>query len=162
MKIAVYPGSFDPVTCGHLDIITRASEIFDKIYITVLENSAKSNSMFSVAERIHMIKLATANFENVEVNSFSGLLVDFCKENGARYIVKGLRIMSDFEYEFQMAITNKDLNNQIETLLLPASKEYMFLSSSIVKEVGKLGGDFEKFIPEQIIDIVKEKFGGVS
>ena len=159
MKIAVYPGSFDPVTCGHLDILKRASGAFDKVVITVLENSAKSSSaMFSVAERVRMLELATAEISNVEIASFSGLLVDFCDSIGAKYIIKGLRAVSDFDYEFQMAIANRDLNSSIETLLLPASKEYMFLSSSIVKEVGKLGGACEKLIPPQIVEIVKEKF----
>ena len=163
MKIAVYPGSFDPVTCGHLDILRRASAVFDKVVITVLENSAKSNSaMFSVSERVRMLELATAELPNVEIASFSGLLVNFCEKIGARYIIKGLRAVSDFDYEFQMAVANRDLNPQIETLLLPASKEYMFLSSSIVKEVGKLGGDCAKLIPAAIMDIVKEKFEEVS
>jgi pantetheine-phosphate adenylyltransferase len=144
-----------------LDIIKRASGVFDKIVITVLENNAKS-AMFSVSERVDMLKLVTADSKNVEVASFSGLLVKFAEQINADYIIKGLRAVSDFDFEFQMAIANRDLNNKIETLLLPASKEYMFLSSSIVKEVGKLGGDFENLIPAQIIDIVKEKLRGMS
>ena len=160
MKIAIYPGSFDPITCGHLDIIKRASGAFDKLVITVLENTAKLNtSMFTINERVEMLKLATAGVENIEIASFSGLLVNFAEKINAKYIIKGLRAVSDFDYEFQMAIANRDLGN-VETLLLPASKEYMFLSSSIVKEVGKLGGDFKNLIPEQIIDIVKERLGG--
>ena len=161
MKIAIYPGSFDPITCGHLDIIKRASKIFDKLIITVLENNAKVNSsLFSVDERMEMLKLAVDEIENVEVAMFSGLLVDFAEQVNAGYIIKGLRAVSDFDYEFQMAVANRDLNGKIETLLLPASKEYMFLSSSIVKEVGKLGGNLQNLIPEKIIDIVKMKLGG--
>jgi len=160
MKVAIYPGSFDPITCGHLDIITRASKIFDKLIITVLENNAKVNSsLFTVDERIEMLKLATTDINNVEVAMFSGLLVDFAEQINANYIIKGLRAVSDFDYEFQMAVTNRDLNSKVETLLLPASKEYMFLSSSIVKEVGKLGGDLSALVPNQIIDIVKMKLG---
>jgi len=163
LRIAVYPGSFDPVTNGHLDIIRRASGAFDKLVITVLENNAKTNSsMFSVDERAQMLELAVAEFENVEVASFSGLLVDFAEKIGAGYIIKGLRAVSDFDYEFQMAIANRDLNSDIETLLLPASKEYMFLSSSIVKEVCRLGGNFNNLIPNEIVDIVKDRLGGVS
>jgi len=158
MKIAVYPGSFDPVTYGHLDIIKRGSEIFDKLYITVLENNAKANlSLFSVNERMEMLKLVTSGLGNVEIASFSGLLVDFAEKIGGGYIIKGLRAVSDFDYEFQMAIANRDLNEKIETLLLPASKEYMFLSSSIVKEVGGLGGELKKLVPAPIVDMVKEK-----
>ncbi|MCL2838953.1 MAG: pantetheine-phosphate adenylyltransferase [Oscillospiraceae bacterium] len=161
MKIAVYPGSFDPITNGHLDILKRASQIFDKIYITVLENSAKvSSALFTVSERVEMIKLAAHGLDNVEVCSFSGLLVNFAEEVGARYIVKGIRAVSDFDYEFQMAVTNRDLSDKVETLLLPAGKKYMFLSSSIVKEVGRLGGELSEFVPEQIIDTVKEKLKG--
>jgi len=161
LKIAIYPGSFDPITCGHLDIIKRASKIFDKLIITVLENNAKVNSsLFSVDERMEMLKLAVDEIENVEVAMFSGLLVDFAEQVNAGYIIKGLRAVSDFDYEFQMAVANRDLNGKIETLLLPASKEYMFLSSSIVKEVGKLGGNLQNLIPEKIIDIVKMKLGG--
>ena len=158
MKIAVYPGSFDPVTYGHLDIIKRACKIFDKLYVTVLENNAKSKySMFSPDERIQMLKLVTTELDNVEIASFSGLLVDFAKKIDAGYIIKGIRAVSDFDYEFQMAVANRDLNGEIETLLLPASKEYMFLSSGIVKEVGRLGGDLTKHLPPPIIDIVKQK-----
>ena len=161
MKIAIYPGSFDPITLGHLDIINRASKVFDKLVITVLENNAKvSSALFTTDERVEMLRLVVSDIDNIEVASFTGLLVDFADQIGAEYIVKGLRAVSDFDYEFQMAVTNRDLNDKVETLLLPASKEYMFLSSSIVKEVGKLGGDLPNLIPEQIIDIVKTKLGG--
>ena len=163
MRIAVYPGSFDPITNGHIDIIRRACKIFDKVYITVLENEAKAkSSLFSADERVEMIKLVTASLGNAEVASFSGLLVDFAGKINAGYIIKGIRAVSDFDFEFQMAIANRDLNEKIETLLLPASKEYMFLSSGIVKEVGRLGGNLEKFLPAPIIDIVKRKLGGSS
>ena len=155
-NIAVYPGSFDPCTNGHLDIIRRAGGIFDKLIVTVLVNSAKT-ATFSADERIAMLKTVTEEFKNVEIDCFSGLLVDYAKKVNASCIIKGLRAVSDFEYEFQMALTNKDLDSNIETMLIPANKEYMFLSSSIVKEVGKFGGQLKKLVPPQILDIIVEK-----
>lgn len=156
MKIAVYPGSFDPCTNGHLDIITRASGIFDKIIVAVLENSDKI-PLFSAEERVDMIRGLTAEIDNVSVTSFSGLLVDFMKEVGADVVIRGLRAVSDFEYEFQMALTNRKLFSDFETLFLPSSTEYMFLSSSIVKEVAGYGGNLDGLVPVSVIDRVKAK-----
>ncbi|MBE7053303.1 MAG: pantetheine-phosphate adenylyltransferase [Ruminococcaceae bacterium] len=155
-KIAVYPGSFDPITKGHLDIIKRASGIFDTVYVAILTNSAKT-PMFSVDERKDFIKRSTEGIENVVVESFSGLLVDFAKKVNATVIVKGLRAMSDFEYEFQMALMNRKLDKSIETMFLTTSGKYSYLSSSIVKEVARHSASLDGLVPDCIInDIIKK------
>ena len=147
----VCPGSFDPITMGHLDIITRASKMFDNVIVLVSRNTAKV-PLFSVEERMEMIKKSTANLPNVTVDSDDGLLADYLKKVDACAIVKGLRAVSDFEYEFQMALTNKKLNSNADTVFLTAGAENMYLSSSIVKSVGKLGGDIKNFVPDVIYD----------
>ncbi len=157
MRIAVYPGSFDPCTNGHLDVIKRASGLFDKVVVAVLINDAKKPA-FSVEERAHMLKLVTKELGNVEVRTFSGLLVDFMKSINSRIIIKGIRAVSDFEYEFQMALTNRTLYDELETLFLHTSKEYMFLSSSIVKEIAKYGGCLTGLVPGDLIPIIKSRF----
>ncbi|MDI6601407.1 MAG: pantetheine-phosphate adenylyltransferase [Thermoanaerobacteraceae bacterium] len=159
MNIAVYPGSFDPVTYGHLDIIERASSIFDKLIVAVLENSAKK-PLFTVEERKDMIKAATMSLRNVEVDYFSGLLVDYMKQNDYHIVIKGLRMLSDFEYEFQMALMNKKLNDDIETLFMMTNSKYAYLSSSIVKEIAKFNGDISELVPEYIALRLKEKLRG--
>ncbi len=156
MKIAVYPGSFDPVTNGHLDIIERSSKIFDKVIVGVLSNNSKI-PIFSVAERVEMLNEVTKNYENVEVDSFSGLLVNYLQNKNAKIIIKGLRAVSDFEYEFQMALMNKKLNPEIETLFMTTSSRYSYLSSSVVKEVAKLGGCLKELVPDEIITEVIKK-----
>ena len=154
-RIMVYPGSFDPVTEGHLDIIKRAAKLFDRLIVVVLINPEK-HPVFSVEERVGFIERITENLDNVEVDSFGGLLADYVKLKGATAIIKGLRAMSDFESEFQMALTNKQLNPDMETLFLNTGGEYMFLSSSMVKQVASFGGDISRFIPGEIRDdIVK-------
>ena len=162
MRIAVCPGSFDPVTLGHLDIISRSSKLFDKVYVAVLENSAKQ-PLFSVEKRMELLNRCISELPNVEIVTFSGLLVDCAKENGAIAIVKGLRAVTDFEYEFQMALINKKLNREIETLFLTTQDNYMFLSSSIVKEVARNGGDITEFVhpavAEDIKKAIKERLG---
>ena len=157
MKIAIYPGSFDPITNGHLDIIERSSRIFDKVIVSVLHNSAKRPA-FTAEERVEFIKSATEHLENVETDYFDGLLVDYAKEKSATTIVKGLRAVSDFEYEMQMALMNRRQNPEIETLFLISSSEYSFLSSSIVKEVAHLGGNLDGFVPECIKAEIYHKF----
>ena len=157
MKIAIYPGSFDPITNGHLDIIERSSRIFDKVIVSVLHNSAKRPA-FTAEERVDFIKSATAHLKNVETDYFDGLLVDYAKEKSATTIVKGLRAVSDFEYEMQMALMNRRQNPEIETLFLISSSEYSFLSSSIVKEVAHLGGNLDGFVPECIKTEIYHKF----
>lgn len=153
-KIAVCPGSFDPITCGHLDIIDRASRLFDKVIVLVSLNTQKK-ACFSVEERIEMINSVTAHLENVVVDCWDGLLADYLNERGAIAIVKGLRAVSDFEYEFQMALANKKLYPEAETVFLTTSTENMYLSSSIVKEIARLDGDISSFVPPEIHDMIK-------
>ncbi len=147
--IAICPGSFDPVTYGHLDIITRASKMFQKVIVVVADNSSKSCS-FTPDERVEMINKCIPDLDNVEVDKFGGLLADYAAEKGATAIIKGLRAMSDFEYEFQMALTNKKLNPNVETLFLTTAAENMYLSSSMVKQIAAMGGDIDSFVPEVI------------
>ena len=156
MKTAVCPGSFDPVTKGHLDIIKRASKLFDKVIVVVLQNTAKT-STFSIEERVHFIEESTKDIGNVTVDSYDGLLMDFCRIHNAVAVVKGLRAVSDFEYEFQMSLINKELNPEIETVFINTAQEYMFLSSSVVREVASFGGDVSRFVPEPISAEITEK-----
>ena len=156
MKTAVCPGSFDPVTQGHMDIIRRASEIFDHVIVVVMTNSAKS-AMFSNEERVEFLKRATAGMSNVEIDCYGGLLADYTRRKKATVIVKGLRAMSDFEYEFQMALTNRKLNPDTETTFLTTTAEHMYLSSSLVKQVAQLGGDIKDFVPDCIIRDIIDK-----
>lgn len=148
-KIAVYPGSFDPVTNGHIDVIKRAVRLFDQVIVAVIENAGK-NVLFSVDERIEMLKAVTRGLSGVVVSHFDGLLVDYVKKNGAKVIIRGLRAVSDFEYEFQMALTNRKLAPDIETVFLMPAEAYTYLSSSIVKEVVSLKGKVEGLVPRQV------------
>ncbi|MEG0750680.1 MAG: pantetheine-phosphate adenylyltransferase [Oscillospiraceae bacterium] len=155
MRMAVCPGSFDPITKGHVDIIERAAKLFDKITVVVLKNPQKTPT-FSDEERIDLIKRVIKRFDNVETDMYGGLLADYVRLRGACAIVKGLRAVSDFEYEFQMDLVNRQLNPDFETVFLNTSREYLFLSSSIVKQVAMFGGDISSFIPDEIReDIVK-------
>ena len=157
MRKAIYPGSFDPITFGHLDIIERSSKIVDQLVIGVLNNSAK-NSLFSLDERVSMIKEMTAHLDNVTVCSFDGLLIDYMNQIGATIIIRGLRAVTDFEYELQIAQVNHVQNPEIETLFLTTNLQYSYLSSSIVKEFASYGGDISKFVPEELIDRIYAKY----
>lgn len=158
MKVAVYPGSFDPVTNGHLDIITRGAKTFDKLIVGVLVNVDKNNGLFNIEERVELIKRVTKDLPNVEVVGFNGLLIDFMREQKSNIILKGLRAFSDFEYEFQMALMNKELDSEIETLFMMTSAQYSYISSSSVKQVAKFGGNIQGLVPELVIDDILQKF----
>ena len=155
-KTVICPGSFDPVTLGHLDIITRAAGMFSKVVVAVLVNSSKTPT-FSTEERIELLTEAVSALPNVEIVSFEGLLAEYCKTCGIDTIVKGLRAVSDFEYEFQMAIANKKLNPKLETIFLTADADSTFLSSSMVREIGSMGGDISNFVPACVHDRIIKK-----
>ena len=156
MITAVYPGSFDPCTNGHLDIIDRSSKLFDRVIVAVLTNSSK-HPTFTVEERIELLETVLKDYSNVSVCAFSGLLVDFMRKEKADVLIKGIRAVSEYEYEFQMALTNKTLYPDAETLFMPTSKEYMFLSSSIVKEIASYGGSLEGLVPDKLIPIINKR-----
>ena len=158
MRRAIYPGSFDPVTLGHLDVIERSSKLVDHLIVGVLNNNLKS-PLFSVDERVNMLKEVTKSLKNVEILSFSGLLVDFAKKQQVETIIRGLRAVTDFEYELQMSQTNRVVNPEVDTIFLTTNLKYAYLSSSIVKEVAMYGGDITKFLPELVVDKVYEKYG---
>ena len=157
MKTVICPGSFDPVTMGHLDIIRRSAKMFDKVIVAVMTNYHKKNNYaFTSEERVELLKRCTADMPNVDVDRYDGLLADYARRKEAVAIVKGLRAVSDFEYEFQQALTNKKLNNELETVFITTRAENMYLSSSVVKQVCELGGDISTFVPAEIReDIIK-------
>lgn len=159
MRVAIVPGSFDPITTGHLDIIKRASELFDKVVIGVAANPGKK-TLFSIDERVKVVKEATDNLRRVEVETFDGLLVKFAQDHHAHVIIKGLRAVSDFEHEFQMAQLNRELDASMETIFMMASPENAYLSSSAVKEIAKYGGDVKGLVPLNVERELKKKFSG--
>jgi pantetheine-phosphate adenylyltransferase len=157
MRTAVYPGSFDPVTLGHLNIIERSAKLVDKLIVGVLNNSNKS-PLFSVDERVNMLMEVTSNIKNVEIKAFEGLTVDFLKKEHATVVIRGLRAISDFEYELQIAQTNHNLDPNIDTIFLATNVEFSYLSSSIVKEVARYGGDVGQLVPTEIVHLLQKKF----
>ena len=155
MSIAVYPGSFDPITLGHLNIIRRSASVFDELLVCVMVNSEK-NPLFTHEERVELIRRTTIKFPNVKVEASEELLVEFMKNRGAKVIIKGLRAVSDYEREFQIAMVNRKLDSGIETLLMPSSEKYTYISSSVVREMAKYGADLKTFVPKEIIeDVIK-------
>ena len=157
MSIAICPGSFDPITLGHLNIIRRASRIFDRVVVCVMYNSTKTSPMFSVEERVDMVRRAVAKYPNVTVDSSDGLLAEYARQFDGAVVVKGLRAASDFEYEFQMNLINKKINPEMETMFLTSSEKYTFLSSSIVREMARYDADLKGLVPDEIIVEIREK-----
>ncbi len=156
MKTAIYPGTFDPITNGHIDIIKRAASIFGKVTVAVVKTASK-DVFFSYPERLDLVRRVTKNIKGVEVSGFSGLVVDFARRKHAKVIVRGLRMISDFEYEFQMALTNRNLSPAVETLFLMPHPEYSFISSRLIREAGSLGADLKKFLPSVVLKALKKK-----
>jgi pantetheine-phosphate adenylyltransferase len=156
-KIAVYPGTFDPVTYGHIDLIKRATKIFDKVIVAVADNPSKG-TLFSVEERVSMLKDAVKGMKSVVVDDFDSLVVDYVKRSGANVMIRGLRMLSDFEYEFQMALTNRKLKGEIETIFMMPSESYSYISSKLIKEASGLGADMGIFVPAKVQKRLREKF----
>jgi pantetheine-phosphate adenylyltransferase len=157
-KIGVYPGTFDPVTYGHIDIIKRSLKVFDKVIVAVAPNPQKA-PLFDVDERVFMIQEATRGFKNLQIEQFEGLLVEFVKRQGGIAVIRGLRAVSDFEYELQIALMNRKLDSEVETVFMMPSEEYTYLTSSIVKTVASYGGEVKDFVPEIVVKKLKEKLG---
>ena len=159
MVVAVYPGSFDPVTNGHLDIIKRASKVFDKVIVCILNNSSKKSPLFSIDERVNMLKGVVSELDNVTVDTSDGLLVDYAKEQGAKVIIRGLRQIADFDVELQMAQGNRLANPDVETLFMATDPKFSFISSTMVREFLSYGRTVEGFVPDEILPILREKVG---
>ena len=156
-RIAICPGSFDPITKGHLDIIRRAANLFDEVIVLIMVNYTKTNTAFTAAERVEMARRVTADIPNVRVDYYAGLLADYARQQGACTLVKGLRAVSDFEQEVQMAVINRKLNPRLETMFLASSDKYTYLSSTVVKEMARYGADLGEFVPREIVDDVDRK-----
>lgn len=155
--VGIYPGSFDPMTNGHLDVMLRASKVVDQLIVGVLNNSSKKN-LFTVEERVEHLKVVTQGYDNIVIEQFQGLLMDFAKQKNAKIIIRGLRAVTDFEYEFKMALANRSLTQEVETMFLTTSTQYLFLSSSVVKEIAKFGGNIDEMVPPYIAAKIREKY----
>lgn len=158
MRTVIYPGSFDPLTKGHLDVIQRASKLFERVIVAVAQNETKT-PLFSLKERVAMVKEATSNQPTVETDSFDGLLVDYVERRGGQAIIRGLRAVSDFEFEFQLALMNRKLNERVETIFMMPRETYTFLSSRLVKEIARLGGDISAFVPNNVEAALRQRLG---
>jgi len=158
MRTVIYPGSFDPLTNGHLDIVHRAARLFDKVIVAVAKNESK-NPLFSMSDRLGLVRQSVTELPNVEVDSFEGLLVEYVEANGGQAVIRGLRAVSDFEFEFQLALMNRKLNERVETIFMMPKDTYTFLSSRIVKEIARLGGDVQSFVPPAVVKALRKKFG---
>ena len=156
MRIAIYPGSFDPITNGHLDVVQRAAKLFDRVIVAVAKSESK-HPLFSLGERVELVSAATEHLPNVETDSFEGLLVEYVESRNAQAVVRGLRAVSDFEFEFQLALMNRKLNEKVETIFMMRKDTYTFLSSRIVKEIARLGGDVNQFVPAHVRTALAEK-----
>ncbi|MAP61515.1 MAG: pantetheine-phosphate adenylyltransferase [Candidatus Marinimicrobia bacterium] len=158
MKIAIYPGTFDPITNGHLDVIERASSLFDKVIVAVLKKTDNKKVLFNEEDRLSMVSKSIQKFSNVEVDIFDGLLIKYAELKDASAVIRGLRAISDFEYEFQMALMNRNLNEKVRTLFLMPHQKYIHISSSLVKEVAQLKGDISQYVPEHVNQLLKDKY----
>ena len=158
MKIAIYPGTFDPITNGHLDVIERASSLFDKVIVAVLKKTDNKKVLFNEEERLSMVSKSIQKFSNVEVDIFDGLLIKYAGLKDASAVIRGLRAISDFEYEFQMALMNRSLNEKVRTLFLMPHQKYIHISSSLVKEVAQLKGDISQYVPEHVNQLLKDRY----
>jgi len=154
---AIYPGTFDPLTNGHMDLVARGSKIVDELVVAILRNSEKGTPLFTVPERVEMIREATRGFENVSVATFDGLLVDFARQQGAKAVLRGIRAISDYEYEFQMAMMNRKLDPELETLFMMPAEKYTYVSSRLIKGVFRLGGDVSALVPPLVMERLKAK-----
>src|SRR6201996_1022783 len=161
MRTAIYPGSFDPLTNGHLDVVQRAAKLFDRVIVAVAQNEGK-NPLFSQAERLEMVNRSITHLANVEAEVFDGLLVNYVEQRGAQAIIRGLRAVSDFEFEFQLALMNRKLDERVETIFMMPKDTYTFLSSRLVKEIARLGGDIGAFVPVQVQEALRSRFGSAK
>jgi pantetheine-phosphate adenylyltransferase len=158
MRTVIYPGSFDPFTNGHLDLVQRATKLFDRVIVAVAKNEGKK-PLFGLDERLALVRASVANLTNVETDAFEGLLVDYVEKQGGQAVIRGLRAVSDFEFEFQLALMNRKLNERIETIFMMPKETYTFLSSRIVKEIARLGGDVSSFVPPGVVAVLRKRFG---
>jgi pantetheine-phosphate adenylyltransferase len=158
MRTVIYPGSFDPITNGHLDLVHRAARLFDRVVVAVAKNESK-NPLFTMSDRLQLVRDSVTELVNVEVDAFDGLLVDYVEKQGGQAVIRGLRAVSDFEFEFQLALMNRKLNERIETIFMMPKDTYTFLSSRIVKEIARLGGNVEEFVPARVAKALRKKFG---
>lgn len=157
MSISVYPGTFDPITLGHLDVIKRGARVFDRVVVAVSDNPAKE-TLFSKEERLQMIRETVGSMKNVEADAFDGLLVDYVKKRGAHVVLRGVRTLSDFEYEYQMALTNRTFAPEVETVFVMTNEEFSFISSRLIKEAASMGGDISTFVPSEVEKRLKQKY----